>query len=220
MIILCTHNSGGVGKTTLAVHVAGILASQSTGGTLLIDCDDQSDSWWFYANRKPKFSQEVLVVGESLSVIENHKRHKIRTLVNMEEYDNIVLDIDTPLKNTVQTIVQNAPDMVLVPISKPHEDKGLMHLPGILNVMATLQTKGGFSPKVIIVPLGIAQDNVLNQLEKVPVKPQFCRVASAIRNLQDQMSHAIFKQRQYIWDYDEQCQDLYDYFCVLLGVNK
>jgi cellulose biosynthesis protein BcsQ len=25
MIVLCTHNSGGVGKTTLAIHTTGIL---------------------------------------------------------------------------------------------------------------------------------------------------------------------------------------------------
>ena len=40
IIVLCTHNDGGVGKTTLALHVAGSLQTKLSR-ILLIDCDDQ-----------------------------------------------------------------------------------------------------------------------------------------------------------------------------------
>lgn len=50
-VILCTHNSGGVGKTTLAVHLAGVLSKR--GDVLLIDCNDQADSWKFYVSEEP-----------------------------------------------------------------------------------------------------------------------------------------------------------------------
>ncbi|MBR8836844.1 MAG: AAA family ATPase [Stigonema ocellatum SAG 48.90 = DSM 106950] len=75
MIILCTHNSGGVGKTTLAIHATGVLSSQSGRTTLLIDCDDQADSWQFYANRMPD-QYELLKFGDSLSILDNQKRQK------------------------------------------------------------------------------------------------------------------------------------------------
>ena len=39
MIVLCTHNDRGVGKTTLALHVAGSLQTKLSR-ILLIDCDD------------------------------------------------------------------------------------------------------------------------------------------------------------------------------------
>ena len=39
IIVLCTHNGGGVGKTTFAFHVAGGLQTKLSR-TLLIDCDD------------------------------------------------------------------------------------------------------------------------------------------------------------------------------------
>ena len=56
-VILCTHNSGGVGKTTLAVHLAGVLSKK--GDVLLIDCDDQADSWKFYVGAENDFHYSI-----------------------------------------------------------------------------------------------------------------------------------------------------------------
>jgi Mrp family chromosome partitioning ATPase len=52
VIILSAFNKGGVGKTTLAVHVAGLLAEQ--GRVLLVDCVDQYDAFYFYCHQEPK----------------------------------------------------------------------------------------------------------------------------------------------------------------------
>ncbi|MDM8560666.1 AAA family ATPase [Candidatus Parabeggiatoa sp. HSG14] len=52
MIILSAFNKGGIGKTTLAVHVADLLAEQ--GRVLLVDCVDQYDAFNFYCRQKTK----------------------------------------------------------------------------------------------------------------------------------------------------------------------
>ncbi len=105
MIILCTHNDGGVGKTTLAVHATGALISQ-LGRVLLIDCDDQADSWQFYTGRTPGKPKE-LVTKENITVVWNKSRESLRKLAKLQQYDHFVLDIDSPLQNTVQTILAN-----------------------------------------------------------------------------------------------------------------
>jgi len=84
MIILCTHNDGGVGKTTLAVHAVGALQSQ-LGRILLIDCDDQADSWQFYSDGIPKKLEDVLV-KDDISLIWNKNRESIKRLAKPEQY--------------------------------------------------------------------------------------------------------------------------------------
>ncbi|WP_238360836.1 AAA family ATPase [Iningainema tapete] len=78
MIILCTHNDGGVGKTTLAVHAARVLISQ-LNRTLLIDCDDQADFWQFYTGRTLDKSQDLDTEGNR-TVIFNKDRKSIKGL--------------------------------------------------------------------------------------------------------------------------------------------
>jgi chromosome partitioning protein len=53
MIVLCTHHKGGVGKTELAIHIAGILRTQQPARTLLVDCDGQADAWTFHFGGAP-----------------------------------------------------------------------------------------------------------------------------------------------------------------------
>lgn len=216
MRILCTHNSGGVGKTTLAVHAAGVLASQSDR-TLLIDCDDQADSWSFYAGRMPDYSHELFKFGDYLSILENKKREKITNIVDMEEYDHIVIDIDSEFINTIQTIIKSSPELILIPVNKSGRHKALKKLNIVLSVMAKLETKLGFSPKVRIIPLGVKPEVVSESLQKVLVKPKVCDVALGIRDLQEEMSQAIYEDRNYIWDY-EGCKDLYQDFCSILEI--
>jgi MinD superfamily P-loop ATPase len=48
MIIASTFNKGGVGKTTLAVHLIGVLNQKPTARNLLVDCVDQADAFTFF----------------------------------------------------------------------------------------------------------------------------------------------------------------------------
>ncbi|MEC4817483.1 MAG: ParA family protein [Scytonema sp. PMC 1069.18] len=182
MIILCTHNCGGVGKTTLAIHAAGVLSSQSSKSTLLMDCDDQADSWLFYANKMPEL-YELLRLGDSLSILDNHKRQKIANVVNLEEYDHIVIDIDSEFLNTLRSIMQNKPDVILIPINKSQQHKALNKISPVFLSIATLERKYGFCSDIIIVPLGVKQDIIVQAIQKVQDKPQSYWVAPELRYL-------------------------------------
>lgn len=215
MIILCTHNDGGVGKTTLAVHIAGVLINRQDS-TLLIDCDDQADFWQFYIDRNPEKSKDWERY-ENSTVMYNGRREAIPKELPKGQYDHIVLDINSPLKNTVQTIVGNDPDLILVPVNKSQRIKALRNLPRTLKVIAQLETKAGYAPQVVIVPLGISQssiDQIVDRLED-DLKPQRYRVADEMPDCQEEMQSAIYQDRKYIWDY-EGLEYLYDYFVDLL----
>ncbi|WP_309225557.1 ParA family protein [Sphaerospermopsis sp. LEGE 08334] len=215
LIILCTHNDGGVGKTTLAVHVAGVLINRSES-TLLVDCDDQADFWQFYTDRTPEKSKDIEQY-ENSTLIYNERRESITKDVQKGQYDHIVLDINSPLKNTVHTIVNNDPDLILVPVNISQRIKALRNLPRTLRVISQLENTTGYDPQVIIVPLGISEDSVyevVNRLEEDD-KPRKYRIAPQMYDCQEEMQVAIYQDKKYIWDY-EGLEHLYDYFYELL----
>lgn len=215
MIILCTHNDGGVGKTTLAVHIAGVLISQYSK-TLLIDCDDQADFWQFYTGREPG-KLDKLDIDNNRTILHNPERKSIKSLAKPQQYDHVVLDIDTPLRNTVQVIVGDDPNLILVPVNKSQKTKALRNLPRTLKVISQL-SKPGFSSKVVIVPLGIQTDAISQVIEKIDEndKPTGCKIAEEMPDLQDQMQMAIYDERKYIWDYKD-CEAFYDYFSKIIA---
>lgn len=216
MIILCTHNDGGVGKTTLAVHIAGVLIDR-LGSTLLIDCDDQADLWQFYVGNEPTRELDYHR-NEERTVVWNDKRKSLSRIVSPEQYDHIILDIDSPLKNTVQVIISSNPDLVLVPINKSHKHKALRNLPRTLKVITDIASKAGYDPEVIIVPLGISGESVSEVLDKLnrDAKPTKCKVAPAMENLEELIEEAVYKDTKYIWEYSGY-EHLYDYFDRLIN---
>lgn len=107
--------------------------------------------------------------------------------------------------------------MILVPINNSQKEKALLNLPRTLKVISNLEVRAGSNPQVIIVPLGISRnsiDEVVNRLD-YNNKPRRCKVFGEMGDCQDQMQRAIYRDRQYIWDYDD-CEYLYDYFADLL----
>ncbi|EAW35625.1 AAA family ATPase [Lyngbya sp. PCC 8106] len=219
MKILCTHNDGGVGKTTLAVHAVGALSSQ-IGRILLIDCDDQTDSWQFYVDRIPeKGKPDFQSAGkyDEISVAYNPDRESIKKMTKPEQYNHIVLDIDSPLANTVQVILQDNPNLILVPVNLSQRAKALRNLPRTLQVIANMESNMGFTPIVKIVPLGVERERLLQVVEKAENKPRKCSVAEEMSNLQDEMQKAIYEDRKYIWNYNGY-EYLKDYFNKLLGI--
>ncbi|MEB3339006.1 MAG: ParA family protein [Leptolyngbyaceae bacterium] len=215
MIILCTHNDGGVGKTTLAVHAVGALRSQ-LGRILLIDCDDQADSWQFYGEELPKKLKDVLI-QEDLLVIWNKSREPIKRLAKPEQYDHVVLDLDSPLQNTVKIILDNQPDIVLVPVNRSQEIKALRNLPRTLAVLSQLESKTGAELKTIVVPLGVKAEKVSQVVQSMENRPTQCLTAPELPDLQQLMQVAIYEDKKYIWEYPGY-EHLKDYFCTLLGI--
>lgn len=219
MIVLCTHPKGGVGRTTLAIHAAGALASL-LGQTLVMDCDAQADSWRFYTGTNPQAENKLSRINLRLSILWNPERRQIRRAVlakYAKVYKHTVIDIDNLLQNTVQTILQKEPDIVLVPVNKSQQDLALVHLPTTLSVIAQLESKLGCAPQVIIVPLGISQNGISAAIQKARRLPKAYRIAPEVRDLQEPASRALVEGK-YIWEY-EGCEDLLDYFCSLLGIQ-
>jgi chromosome partitioning protein len=213
MIVLCTHNDGGVGKTTLAVHVAGALQA-NLSRVLMVDCDDQADFWQFYSKTLPKQNKDIYF-AEDISVIWNRKREAIRRLAKPEQYDHVVLDMDSSLQSSVEMIVGSQPDLVLVPVNASQKIKALRNLPRTLTVIAQLAKKTGNSPRTVIVPLGIQAPEVISILEQPELQGFPWEVAPAMPNLQDPMQTAIYQDRKYIWQYPDHA-DMLDYFSNLL----
>jgi chromosome partitioning protein len=212
MIILCTHHKGGVGKTELAVHVAGALRKK-LAQTLLIDCDGQASSWYFYCGKSPESKNQVRPVDDHLSVIWNPERVRIKTLAEVAEtYDHFVLDIDTPLEKTVQTVLQNDPHLILIPVNLQHD--ALTQLPDPLAVIAALEAKVGQAPKVRIVPLGAKVADIRERLQQTAIQLNDCRIAPKVRNLLKETNLAR-KERRYVWEYPG-CEDLEEYYQELL----
>jgi len=216
-VILCTHNSGGVGKTTLAVHLAGILARR--GDVLLIDCDDQADSWMFFVGEEPS-DNETINKNNDVHVITNPERISIKKKkkVNIEQYDYIVLDMDTPIPNIVQVIIGSEPDLIFIPINKSHKNKGSKkNLAATLDVVERMQGRVVKPIKVMIVPLGIEENLIREKIKSFPYKPNDLSVTNAMRDLDYIIEDAVYEDRQYIWEYNGY-EDTQDYFEQLLDI--
>lgn len=212
-VILCTHNSGGVGKTSLAVHIAGYLADE--GDVLLIDCDEQADAWQFYAGKKTN-KEKDFYQQENISVITNSERKSLKKLVKPEQYDYVVLDMDTLLPNIVQVIIGSDPNIIFIPVNVSQKYKALEKLEEVLNVIYQLKVKTGYRPQIKIVPLGITQEEVNKKLESLDDVPNNCTVAQEMPNLQDKMQVAIYQDRNFIWTYPEM-EYLKQYFDELIN---
>lgn len=210
-IILCTQHKGGAGKTTLAVHLAGVLTTQ-LNRILLIDCDTQRNAWFFYCRSKAQTPLEMKDYSNRLSVLWNPEREPIKRIADIQTYDHIILDMSTPLPETVKVIVDNYPDVVFIPVSKhPWAIEGLFDT---LPVISKLEEFAGFSPEIIIVPLGSYKQNISERLQNIPNLPSRYRLANRMKDLNKEVDKALDEGR-FIWDYSS-LENLSDYFRSLL----
>jgi chromosome partitioning protein len=106
MILALLNQKGGVGKTTLAVHIAAALALRGRS-VLLVDADPQGSSLDWAAIRKadPLFS----VVGLPKSNL--HKEIP----AHAAKYDDVIID-GPPRVNELARAAILASDMILIPV--------------------------------------------------------------------------------------------------------
>lgn len=222
--ILCTFPKGGVGKTVLAVHITGVLLSQTKGRVLLIDSDPRPDAWRFYMGRKPtggeygffKVDSRLDIVWKPPQHGKTSNRFQPIKKAELDEYDYIVIDTDAPLEDAVSMISNNKPDLILSPINSSQKDTALEDLPDFL---ATLTHLCGldYSPMVRIVPLGVRENVVSKIINSCTIKPDNCKATFEMKNLETKMSQAKIK-RKYIWEYAG-CEHFLSYFTSLLEID-
>ncbi len=155
------------------------------------------------------------MVDDHLSVIWNPARKALKKLAEYQEnYDYFVLDIDSPLENTVTTIVQDNPNLVLIPVNLQAGALTKLHDP--LEIINGLK-KADYVPKVIIVPLGAKLADIAKELSEIDPKVRgLARIAPRMRNLEKETNQARHK-RCYVWELPD-CEDLQGYFQTLLTI--
>lgn len=119
----------------------------------------------------------------------------------------------TPLPETVKAIVDNYPDVVLIPVSKhPWAIEGLSDT---LPVIAKLEEFAGFTPEVIIVPLGSQKQTIDRRIQETLELPNSYRIANRMKDLNREVDKAL-AEGSFIWDYPG-CENLHGYFSSLLS---
>ena len=116
----------------------------------------------------------------------------------------------------MQTIVQNEPNLILVPVNLQGE--AIPRLAETIPVCATLEQKTGTRMRVRIVPLGANVPAIRSQLEQSKPMPRDLQIVRRVRNLHRETNCAR-AERIYSWDYPG-CNFLEEYYRQLVALGE
>lgn len=171
MRIAFLNQKGGVGKTTLAINVAGCMAKQELK-VLFIDADPQGSAldWAGVRERESPFS----IVGMAKPVI--HKE-----LPKLEEgYDHVIIDSPPSVHKITQSIV-GASDIVVIPVQpSPYDVWAAEAVLGMIDEASAVlnpELKTVFTINRKIVNTAIGRDVVgsLDEYGKEVLKSHICQ---------------------------------------------
>ena len=200
MRILAVHHKGGVGKTTTAVHVTGILL-EGGARVLLIDGDTQADSYTFFSKGTPpkKPGDAFDAADGRLRVVSLRPGEALDSIVRAASGDqHVVIDIATDMAQISKMLVEVEPDLVLVGVRK-YDRGSYVHLDDVLAQVESARALG-VAPRVTVVPIGVGPEDFMRD---VVAEPESFRVADTVEWSPDVAGEALFAEHRYIWEYPE-----------------
>ncbi len=199
MRILSVHHKGGVGKTTTAVHVTGILLERGEQ-VLLVDGDTQADSYTFFSKGEPPKRPGDAFDGYDgrLRVVSLKPGESLDSVIRgASQRQHVVVDIATDMSHISKMLVEVQPDLVLVGVRK-YDRGSYVHLDDVLGQVERARALG-VSPNVLVVPIGVVADEFLDD---VATPTDAFRVAEPIDWLPDVAGEALFADHRFVWEFD------------------
>ncbi|HCE1990124.1 TPA: ParA family protein [Vibrio parahaemolyticus] len=195
MKIVIAQHKGGVGKTTLALHVAGILSERELEETLLIDCDTQADSFYFLHGDYPREKLD-LCNNSCPQVLWNPDRTSLSKSGAYAKYDNIVVDIDTRIQNAMQVIMEVNPETVLIPVDD--QFLAVHHLREAIDLVIDSVGKFMYPVNIVVVPMGVKDANLISEIRNI-TKEFNVNLSPPLPYLRNEFN-ASFRSRSYVWN--------------------
>ncbi|NJL55735.1 ParA family protein [bacterium] len=222
-VILCNFIKGGAGKTTLAVHITGILIERTASQVLLIDCDPRPDSWRFFSGSRPPIGSTRLSLHKGVDLWWNPpqpkgSRFKPLTKRVYEDYDYIVIDADSPPEDSLTILSDALPDIFLLPIaeSQSHAIEDIQPFIRDLEREIRFEKDSGidYNPIIKVVPLGISPEEIEPEIDVNEFRDVEVRICSPMRFLASEVRRSL-KERILIWNYPD-LEDMESYFVSLI----
>lgn len=212
MKIVCIHFKGGVGKSTTAIHVVGILSGLSGQKTLLVDGDRQVTSYSFFNNGNPPSHDEELFFSSVISIIplqtvqtsNAQEMGKRLRKVSKIKCDHLVVDTTPDPATTNLILAELAPDLILIPVKL--DDQGShSQLTPLLKTIARMAAFG-VNPRVKLIPLGGGANNIDPYANDAGMAYS---VTTSIPLMHKEFGDAVYKEFRYVWELDG-CSAIYD----------
>lgn len=207
MKYLCTHVKGGVGKTTLAIHIAGLISSQGYD-VVFIDADRQLNGYGFFNGsfnlpvNTPQIKIENITVIPLLFNNDKDFAKELQKILKAHPDSHIVMDMaPDPLYN-ILNIAAYKPDKILIPTLQTDISSAVM-LPNALEAIkqaSLISKQGNIDVKIIDASTpntsNINITNTLNQIINNTINYKIHQL-----DFCDSFSKGVYVDFQYAWQY-------------------
>jgi chromosome partitioning protein len=127
MIVAVVNQKGGVGKTTLALNLAGAFAREKGANALVVDADPQESALrWADEREAPRIFDVIRISTKTL-------HRDLREIVRKSGYTHVFIDAP-PRVDEISRSALVAADLVLIPIQpSPQDIWAAEHVVGLYN---------------------------------------------------------------------------------------